>query len=180
MGRDSEAKLNRIRKISWMLRLLSVLYVLSCLRGLWLFATGPVFVHGPYWGIGTAWYTYNGVELKVYSLVTRERAITAFFAALYWGTAILCGVQLFRLLGLYARGEVFTRRSAGQVRKWGLACVAFGLVKLGYAFLPRFVANSRLAHGADAGVVTYGLIFVAISWFMDMAAEICEENELTV
>lgn len=180
MRPELEARLTRIRNISWFLRVLSVIYMLGCLYMLWLFATGPVFLHGPNWGIGTAWYTYNGVELKVYSLVTRERVIAALFASLYWGTAILCGAQLFRLLGYYSCGEVFTRRSAGQIRKWGFACVAFGIAKLGYALLPLLVANSRLTQGADFGVVASGLIFIGISWFMDMAADMREENELTV
>jgi hypothetical protein len=137
-------------------------------------------MHGPYWGIGTVWYTYNGVGFKAYSLVTRERVIAAVFFALYWGIAILCGLQLFRLLGFYSRGEIFTRKSAGQIRGWGFACVALGIVKLGYALLPFLVANSRRTQGMDLSMIVNGLIIVAISWFMEMAAEMREENELTV
>lgn len=137
-------------------------------------------MHGPNWGIGTAWYTYNGVEFKVYSLVTRERLIAAGSFALYWGFAILCGLQLFRLLGFYSRGEIFTRKSAGQIRRWGFACVALGIVKLGYALLPLLVANSRSTQGMDLSMIVNGLIIVAISWFMEMVAEMREENELTV
>jgi putative transcriptional regulator len=139
-------------------------------------------LHGPYWdgpswGIGTAWYAYNGVEFKVYSLVTRERLIAAVFFALYWGTAILCGLQVFRLLGFYSRGEIFTRKSVSQIRQWGFTCAALGIAKLGYALLPLPVANSRNTQGTDLSMIVNGLIIVAISWFMDMATEMQEENE---
>ena len=180
MRPENEARLTKVKKISRFLQVLCVLYMLSCVSTLWLIAKGPIFLHGPYWGIGTAWYTYNGVEFKVYSLVTRERLIAAVFFALYWGIAILCGLQLFRLLGLYSRGEIFTRKSAGQIRRWGFACVALGIAKLSYALLPLLVANSRRTQGMELSMIVNGLIIVAISWFMEMAAEMREENELTV
>ena len=180
MRPENEARLTKIKKISGFLRVLCVLYMLGCVWMVWVIARGPIFMHGPYWGIGTVWYTYNGVGFKAYSLVTRERVIAAVFFALYWGIAILCGLQLFRLLGFYSRGEIFTRKAAGQIRGWGLACVALGIVKLGYALLPFLVANSRRTQGMDLSMIVNGLIIVAISWFMEMAAEMREENELTV
>jgi Protein of unknown function (DUF2975) len=180
MRPENEARLKRLKTISGFLRVLCVLYMLVCVHMLWVIARGPIFTHGPYWGIGTVLYTYNGVEFKAYSLVTRDRVIAGVFFVLYWGIAILCGLQLFRLLGFYSRGEIFTRKSAGQIRGWGLACVALGIVKLGYAMMPFLVANSRRTQGIDLSVIVNGLIIVAISWFMEMAAEMREENELTV
>lgn len=180
MRPENEARLNKVRTISGFLRVLSVLYMLSCAWRLWRIARGPIFVHGPSWGIGTAWYTYSGVEFKVYSLVTRDRLVAAVFFTLYWGIAILCGLQLFRLLGFYSRGEIFTRKSASQIRQWGCACVALGIVQLSYALLPLLVTNSRRTQGMDLSMIVNGLVIVAISWFMEMAAEIQEESELTV
>ena len=180
MRPENETRLTRVKRISVFLRVLSVLYIVSWAWLLWLFARGPIFLHGPYWGIGTAWYSYNGVEFKVYSLVTRERIIAAVFFALYWGSAILCGLQLFRLLGFYSRGEIFTRKSAGQLRQWGFACVALGIFKLSYALLPLLLANARSTQGEVLSMIVNGLSIVAISWFMEMAAEMREENELTV
>jgi len=179
MQPEIEARLTQVKKISGFLRVMCVLYMLACAWALSTIARGPIFHHGPYWGIGTAWYTYSGVEFKVYSLLTRERLIAAVAFALYWGAAILCGVELFRLLGFYSRGEIFTSSSARQMRRWGLACVGWGIVKLGYALLPLMVPDSR-SHGTDPGSILIGLMIVAISWFMEMAAQIREENELTV
>lgn len=109
--------------------------------------------------------------------------ISAVAFALYWGAAILCGIELFRLLGFYRRGEIFTTRSARQIRRWGLACVGMGIVKFAYAFLPLVVHNSRLRATDISTLLStalIGLMIVAISWFMEMAAQIREENELTV
>ena len=179
MQPEIEARLTQVKKISGFLRIMCVLYILVCVRMLWIVARGPIFHHGPYWGIGTAWYTYSGVEFKVYSLLTRERVIAAVAFFLYCGTAILCGVELFRLLGFYSRGEIFTSSSARQMRRWGLACVGWSIVKLGYALLPLVLPNSRF-RATDISTILVGLMIVAISWFMEMAAQIREENELTV
>ena len=180
MRAENETRLNRIKRISSSLRVLCVIYMLACLFFLWHFASGPIFGHGQNWGIGTLWQGYNGLEFKAYSLTLRDRIIAAVALGLYWGLALLCGLQLFRLLGLYSRGEIFTRQSADQIRRWGIACVALGVVKTGFALVPLLVANSRLTEGADFSLVANGLIIVVISWFMEMAAEMREENELTV
>ena len=180
MRPENEASLAKIKKISWVLRAISALFMLACLAGFFRFITGPIFRHGPYWGIGTVWYGYYGVELKVYSLTVRERAIATLSIALTSGIAFFCGLQLFRLLGFYSRGEVFTRDSVRLLRPWGFACVAWGIVRFGWFFLPFAIANSRRYQGPELSTVFAGLGIVAISWIMDMAAEIREENELTV
>lgn len=154
--------------------------MLECLVELISFMAGPVFRHGPYWGIGTLWQGYNGVAFKVYSLTASERVIAAISFALTCGIAFFCGLQLFRLLGFYSRGEVFTGDSARQLRLWGFACVAWGIVKFGWFLLPLAIANSRRYLGAEFSTVFIGLVVVALSWIIEMAAEIREENELTV
>jgi hypothetical protein len=61
-----------------------------------------------------------------------------------------------------------------------LACVAWGIVKFGWFLLPFAMANSRRYQGVELSTVFIGLVVVALSWIMEMAAEIREENELTV
>jgi hypothetical protein len=180
MRPESEGRLAKIRKISWVLRAICTLFMLVCLGGFIHFMTGPFFRHGPYWGIGTLWQSYNGIEFKVYSLTARERIIAAISLSLTYGLAFFCGLQLFRLLGFYSRGEIFTADSARQLRLWGLACVAWGIVKFGWFFLPLTIADSRRYQEIDLSTVFVGLGVVALSWIMEMAVEIREENELTV
>jgi hypothetical protein len=58
--------------------------------------------------------------------------------------------------------------------------VAWGIVKLGWLLMPLVMANSQRWGSVDFSTLVNGLIIVAISWFMEMAAEMREENELTV
>ena len=180
MQPENEARLDRIRKISRVLQAVCTLYILFCVLLFVNSVTGPIFRHGPNWGIGILWQGYNGVQFKVFDLTVRDRVLAAILFTLTCGFALLCGLQLFRLLGYYSRGEIFTRQSAGQIRRWGIACVALGIVKFVYSFVPLVIANSRRTQGPDLSLIVNGLIIVAISWFMEMAAEMREENELTV
>ena len=180
MRPENEARLAKIKKISWVLRAICALFMLGCLIAFIRSMTGPIFRHGPYWGLGTLWQGYNGVEFKVYSLTARDRGIAAISLVLEYGIAFFCGLQLFRLLGFYSRGEVFTGESARQLRLWGFACVAWGIEKCGWFLLPLAIANSRRYQGVQLSTIFIGLVIVAISWIMEMAAEIREENELTV
>ncbi len=179
MRTENEARLRRFKKISRFLRWPCVLFMLAFAPTTWYFATGPIFRHTRGWGIGVAWYSYFGLSYKVYSLNSSERVAAAVLFVLYVGAALLCAFQLFRLLGLYSRGEIFTRESAAQMRRWGLACVAWGFLKIGYFVVPYVLANCQ-HQGLDPGLIVDGLIILAISWSVEMATEIREENELTV
>jgi len=181
MRPKDEARLAKIKKISWVLRAICTLFMLGCMIAFLHSMTGPIFRHDRYWGIGTLWQGYNGVEFKVYSLTARERVIVAISLVLEYGAAFFCGLQLFRLLGFYSRGEIFTADSARQLRLWGFACVAWGIVKVGWFLLPLAIADSRHYQRVDIGSTVFvGLGIVALSWIMEMAVEIREENELTV
>jgi len=181
MRPKDEVRLAKIRRISWVLSAICVLFMLGCLIAFILSMTGPIFRHGRYWGNGILWQGYSGVEFKVYSLTARERVIVAISLVLEYGAAFFRGLQLFRLLGFYSRGEIFTADSARQLRLWGFACVAWGIVKIGWLLLPLVIADSRHVQGLDlSSAVFVGLGIVALSWIMEMAVEIREENELTV
>jgi hypothetical protein len=120
---------------------------------------------------------------------------------LQWAGMFFSLYYLLRLLGNYSRGEIFTRDSALQIRRWGLVFVLWG----GIQFVSMFVPGGDLSHPAPIGTksptqsygaevkdhlsdwqrygggrMVNGLIIVAISWFMEMAAEMREEQELIV
>jgi hypothetical protein len=181
MRPENEARLVKIKKLSWYLRVICALFMVLCVLVVAKFATGPVFGHNPNWGIGTVWYYYDGIGFKIYSLTIHERLLALLFYTLTSAAAFFCALQFFRLLGFYSRGEIFTTQAVRQIRLWSFACVAWGIVKLGWWFLvPLAIANSSHHGGFDLTTLFIGLIVVAISWIMEMAAEIREENELTV
>jgi hypothetical protein len=181
MRPENEARLAKIKKLSWFLRAICILFMLESLISLFYFMTGPVLGHGRNWGIGILWQGYNGVEFKAYSLAFHERLLALACFTLTTAIAFFCAIQLFRLLGFYSHGEIFTRKAIRQIRLWSFACVAWGIVKLGWwSLVPLAITNSRHYGALDLSTLFNGLIIVAISWFMEMAAEIQEENELTV
>ena len=96
------------------------------------------------------------------------------------GLLLKCGYHLYRLLDNYSRGEIFTTGSAEQIRQWGIACVLFGAVKFGALFVPHAVPPEYTSPGQGLDWVMNGLIIVGISWFMAMAAEMREEQDLVV
>jgi hypothetical protein len=167
MRPENEARLKKIRWVSSILRAICKVFLALCGLGL-LFAvlclTGLV-------GIGND-FGSGGTRIVVVGLMV-----------VLMGLGFKCGYHLYRLLGNCSRGEIFTKESAEQIRQWGIACVLLGVVKFAIRFLPRVVLSHM--HGPSEGLeglgwVVNGLIIVAISWFMAMAAEMREENELTV
>ncbi len=158
------ARLARIRLISMTLRVICgvflVLIAVACVGSLFSLVTGKGFSGG-----------------------SSNRATGALLAVIGC-LGFNCGYHLYRLLGNYSRGEIFTRDSAGQIRLWGIACTLLGGWKFALLFVPLALLPPELRgymqYGQGLGWVMNGLIIVAISWFMEMAVEMREENELTV
>lgn len=116
----------------------------------------------------------------------------------------LCAYYLIRLLRNFSHGEIFTKDSGRQLRLWGIACVLWGTMKLLFLFIPGGLLIYPVLRGTEAmhrgiqghngdfwlngaplsshggDLIVNGLTIVAISWFMVMAVEMREENELTV
>ncbi|MDR3724009.1 MAG: DUF2975 domain-containing protein [Terracidiphilus sp.] len=130
----------------------------------------------------------DGVEFNtsevygVTELVTNfDRVVVGCILALGFGVLFNCGYQLHRLLGNYSRGDIFTKESAGQIRKCGLACVLLGIFHLGVELAPRLMANLHSKQpGGGLSQLCIGLVIVAISWMMEMAAEMREEQDLVI
>lgn len=167
MRPENEARLRRIERISEVLRVVCKLFLVLC-GLLFLYAvlglTGVGGI-GDWFGSGTA------------------RLVVAGLFAVIAGLAFKCGYHLDRLLGNYSRGEIFTKESAEQIRQWGIACALWGVAKFAIRFLPRVPAIRELFQPGEVhglGLIVNGLIIVAISWFMAMAAEMREEQDLIV
>ena len=179
---ENEARLRKIKWISGILRAMCKVFLVLCVLGFLLRMFVLVSSGGPIpgGGHGIIWEGYNGVAFNVYDLTGRERVVAGILFALTWGVVFKCGYHLHRLLGYYSRGEVFSMESAGQIRQWGIACVLWGVLKFGWLLVPFLIANASRKPGDGLSLIVNGLIIVAISWFMEMAAEMREEHELTV
>ncbi len=202
MRPENEARLLRIERISKVLRAVCKVFLVLCvLRFLIMTVTVVLSAlqhHGFIWGDS------NVVQ---YGLTAGGETVICAYYTLLWTAAFLCVFYLHRLLGNYSRGEIFTADSARQIRRWGLACVLWGMMGFLWNIVPGAVfahplpisSQSPIADSARAakpepgdwgngkfvqphggGMMGNGLAIVAISWFMAMAAEMREEQDLVV
>jgi Protein of unknown function (DUF2975) len=178
MRPENQARLRKIERISGALRVICKLvlsfYVLVVL----------VMVWGMLGGKGHDFMGGNYVNFHIHELTVRDRLIVGGLWAATGGVMFKAVYHLHQLLGNYSRGAIFTKESAWQIRQWGFACVLWGVIKFLWLGVPYVVSAVHRVPGAaefgGLGMVLNGLIIVAISWFMEMAAEMREENELTV
>jgi hypothetical protein len=184
MRPDNELKLQKIKRISSILRVICkvflAIYVVRFLLILWALVAFRAVAGGDH---NFIWGGYNDVTYNFYDLTIRDRVIVAVMGALTWGIMFKCVYHLHRLLGDYSHGEIFAKESAVQIRHLGISCVLWGGVKFVWLLAAYAISVAHQAPGqGDLGLdlAVIGLIIVAISWFMDMAGEIREENELTV
>lgn len=172
MDKENQAKLRKIKKVSVILRLIcKALLALIALTGL----GAVVSVISGVGGIN-----YDDVILGTSGLPFGHRLLLGAVTAVAFGSLFKCVYHLHRLFGNYSRGEIFTRASVGQLRQFGVACLLWGLV--GFLWISSLAISSHPAqtfqgHADSLGI---GIVIIVIAWFMDMAVDLREENELTI
>jgi hypothetical protein len=180
MRPENEARLKKIQAISGLLRAVCTAFLVL-----------PVFIE----------LVMLSYLFSVHGMPIRMRFVMGTNFTLQWAGMFFCVYYLHRLLGNYSRGEIFSRDSAMQIRRWGLVCVLWGATQFVQIYVPAAVWAHPAPISTPDHIQSYGspvkdqladwqrhgggrmvnwLIIVAISWFMAMAAEMREENELTV
>jgi hypothetical protein len=165
--------------------LIAVMFVLvpgALVFGGWGYVQPPfipggmdVTLHGTSVGFYNVWF-------GVAELTVRARVLVGVLGAATLAAMFLCIYHLDRLLAEFSRGEVFSRESAKQVRQVGIAYILCGVMKIvwplvGYALEPRRWTGTVQLEG---DLVVIGVAVFLASWFMAMAAEMREEQELIV
>ncbi len=171
---EIECKLRRIERISDFARVIcGILIVPAGLLA--LVVAGSVFLSID------ANLTYSDQSVAVADLSAAGRVMVAVLALASGTVQIKALIHLRGLLGNYARREIFTADSARQLRNFGVSCMMWALLKLGWGFLPLFAFTHReqpVQLSGDTFVI--GFIIVLLSWFAEMAATLREENDLTI
>lgn len=192
MRPENVTRLARIKRISGILRVICKVFLFFCVIGVLVQMRFLMFSRCQTSGVVHCDYSlgFNGMAFTVSDvsgmtdrdLVSdSDRVIVGFILALGYGVIFNCGYQLHRLLGNYARGDVFTTESAGQVRQCGIACVLLGVFNLGLMLAPRVMVNVHYKQsGGELSTVGIGLVIVAISWIMEIAAEMREEQDMVI
>jgi hypothetical protein len=172
MRSEIQAKLKKIKKVSSIFRAIcAVVMALIALIGL-----GCVVCVA--FGVGGV--NYDNVIFQTAGLTLGDRLVLGAVTALTFGILFKCVYHLHRLFGNYFRGEIFTRESVGQLRQFGIACLLWGVMNfLWISSLAISAHPVKTFHGhADSFVI--GAVIILIAWFMDMAVDLHEENELTI
>ncbi|HUD21967.1 MAG TPA: DUF2975 domain-containing protein [Acidobacteriaceae bacterium] len=174
MRPENEARLRKIRRISGILRAgckgLLVLIVIGYLMAL----VAVLADRGGSVGYFDLWFRISDLTPSGRLLVVAMSTLTS--AVWMW-----CIYQLHQLFGNYSRGEIFTREAVGHLRQLGVACVLWGVMKIGWVGV--LCALSTRPMGpmqVGAEIIPIGLLVIVAAWFMDMAVDLQEENELTV
>ena len=174
MRPENQNRLARIKKTSRILQIAcKTIMVLVTL--IFLASTVALLINRG----GTISYASGG--LAIGQLTRASRFILLGVNALTLGIIFKCFFHLNELLGNYSEGQIFTAQSTVQIRKLGVTCVLWGAMNVVWCFLPlALLSNRPKSFAFNPDLVLVGLMIVIISWFMEMAVEIQEENELTV
>jgi hypothetical protein len=175
MRPDVQAKLQKIRKVSSFLRVICKV-VVGFLAVQFLFAA-VLLLSDKGIDIGFHKASFDVIELSF-----GRRLHLVVMIAISMGFLIKCFYHLHRLFGNYSHDEIFTGDSAEQLRQIGITYLIWSCIsKLSspLAFLSVNPPNPYEVNLHPASIVI-GLCIIVISWFMVMAADMREENELTI
>jgi len=174
MRLENQARLDKIKKTSRILQVIcKVLMVVAAIA----FLPGCIAL---LINRGGTIHSFN-TAFVIAELTLPSRLLLLAVIALTFGVVLKCFFDLNQLLGNYSRGEIFTARSAGLIRQLGITCVLWGVLNLGSAFLPLVISPQHpKSFEGEFGFVFIGCIIIGISWFMEMAVELQEENDLTI
>jgi hypothetical protein len=172
MRPETQTKFQRIKKVSIIFRAICKgLLALFTLLGL-----SAVIVMT----FGVGGINYDGVMFRTAELTLGHRLILGAMTAVTCGVLLKCVYHLHRLFGNYSRGEIFTHDSVGQLRKFGIACLLWGVTSFLWLLSLAVSTHPAQPFPAHADSLAIGAIIIVIAWFMDMAVDFREENELTI
>ena len=120
------------------------------------------------------------VSIPLGPLTFPARLALAVATALMLAVSIKGFYHLNRLLSNYGRGDIFTAESAGQIRQLGITVLLWFGVNLLFAVTAAAIEPTPFSIQFHGDSLVIGPIIIVISWFMEMAAEMREENELTI
>ena len=179
MRPENEARLQKIQRVSRFLRGVCKV-ILGLFVLVFILILGALVAAG--WIDNEIYVGFNGVSFDVRDLTVCGRLAVGALSAVVLGILFKGVYHLHRLLGNYSRGEFFTVDSAVQIRQWGVCYLLWSGANLIWPFMPHLISGAAVKPGVDIDliVLTNGVILIVLSWFMEMAAEMREEQELIV
>ncbi|MGD0060305.1 MAG: DUF2975 domain-containing protein [Verrucomicrobiia bacterium] len=175
MKPESEARLKKIKRVSNVLRVICQvgMIIVTCV---FIGVMALILI-----GRGSICFADN-CSLPLAPLTVPARLVLAVVSALALAVGFKGFYHLYRLLGNYGRGDIFTSESAGQIRQLGITVLLWYGANILWAFTAVSLSPATLPFSVQfhSDSLVTGPIIIVISWFMEMAAEMREENELTI
>lgn len=175
MRPELERKLHRIRSFSQVLRricqgalLVMSLLLLACIAGICIGKGGNIRAFD--------------VSVPLGTLSVSQRIFMALIAVLGIAVPIKGLYHLERLFRNYAEGKIFTVASAGEIQQLGVTALLWAAASLIWAAAAFAITERHLPHSFyfRMDCIAIGATVIVISWLMEMAAAMREENELTI
>lgn len=131
---------------------------------------------------GDSSITVFDLSLPLRSLLLYQRIILSLIGALGIAVPLKGLYHLHRLFSGFSTGAIFTTQSASQIRQLGVTALLWVAVNLIWIAVVFAFADRHISHAIyfRADSIVIGVIVIVVSWFMEMAAELQEENELTI
>ncbi|HMB95610.1 MAG TPA: DUF2975 domain-containing protein, partial [Tepidisphaeraceae bacterium] len=120
--------------------------------------------------------------IPVEPLSLQARLILITILALSMGVMFKGLYHLQRLFSDYSRGEIFTTKAAVQIRQLGITAILWAFVGIIWAIAALGFARTHqpMSFKLHLDSIFTGVVIIVISWFMQAAAEMREENDLTI
>lgn len=172
MPTEMQMKLKKIEKVSTVFRIIcDGLLALVTLIGLSAFICVTFGVGG---------INFDGHKFSTAGLTLIHRLTLGLVTAVAWASLFKCFYHLRRLFRMYSRGEVFARESVNQLRQFGIACLLWGVLGFLWKVSLALSAHPTQTVSFSGESFAIGIVVIVIAWFMDMAVDLREENELTI
>jgi hypothetical protein len=175
MNPSTQLKLQRIQRLSRFLRTLcTALLVLIAL----LFAFAAI---GALSG-GDASLAFDDIHISLPAYPLLTRLLLVALVALLLGVLCKALYHLHRLFSQYVAGHILTAGAARQIRQIGWTAILWFALNLltGFALIRWLDAAHHAAPPLRLDALFLGLLLIVISWFIQAAAELQEENRLTI
>lgn len=175
MRPELERKLHRIRSYSQVLRricqgalLVMFLLSLACIAGICIGKGGIIRAFD--------------ISIPLGALGVYQRVLMALITLFGIAVPIKGLYHLERLFRNYAEGKIFTVASAGEIRQLGVTALLWAAANFVWVAAAFALTERHLPHSFYFRMdsIAIGVTVIVISWLMEMAAAMREENELTI
>jgi hypothetical protein len=174
MGPQTQSKLKKIKLAGTVLRMACKVVLALIVVGFLMATIALLANRGGSVGYFDVWF-------RIGDLTIGQRALVLAMSVATSGVWFTCIFALHQLFGNYSHGGIFTRGSVHYLRLMGIACVLWGIMKILWVGLSRALSAPPVSSvRVSAEIIPIGIIVLIVAWFMDMATDLQEENELTV